>query len=63
MSTLFLGSCDNGKMPPDRRSFLSPYHKDGLTATAISFRDDDRTTWRSFRQENGKEVAQLQQFL
>ncbi|MGB3342465.1 MAG: peptidoglycan-binding domain-containing protein [Aequorivita sp.] len=63
MSTLFLGSCDVGKIPLDRRKFLSPYHKDGLTASAVSFRDDDRTTWRSFRQENRDEVAQLQKFL
>ncbi len=63
MSTLFLGSCDMGKMPLDRKKFLSPYHKDGLTATAVSFRDDDRTAWRSFRQENGNEVANLQEFL
>ncbi|MEH6763102.1 peptidoglycan-binding domain-containing protein [Aequorivita antarctica] len=63
MSTLFLGSCDLGKIPLDRKKYLSPYHKDGLTASAVSFRDDDRTTWRSFRQENGTEVAQLQQFL
>ena len=63
MSTLFLGSCDVGKIPVDRIKFLSPYHKDGLTASAVSFRDDDRTTWRSFRQEDGDEVAKLQEFL
>lgn len=63
MGTLFLGSCDLGKMPSDRRKFLSPYHQDGLTARAVSFRDDDRTTWRSFRQGDTDEVAQLQQFL
>ncbi len=63
MSTLFLGSCDVGKIPVDRKKFLSPYHKDGLTLNNVSFRDDDRTTWRSFRQEDSDEVAQLQQFL
>ncbi|AFL81842.1 putative peptidoglycan-binding domain-containing protein [Aequorivita sublithincola DSM 14238] len=63
MSTLFLGSCDTGKVPADRKRFLSPYHKDGLTANAVSFRDDDRTTWRSFREGTTKEVAELQQFL
>lgn len=63
MSTIFLGSCDLGKIPADRKKFLNPYHKDGLTATAVSFRDDDRTTWRSFRQEDSNEVAKLQQFL
>ncbi len=63
MSTLFLGSCDMGKLPADRKKFLSPYHKDGLTTSSVSFRDDDRTTWRSFRQGDTNEVAELQQFL
>lgn len=63
MSTLFLGSCDKGKLPTDRKKFLNPYHKDGLTATAVSFRDDDRTTWRSFREGATNEVAELQHFL
>lgn len=63
MSTLFLGSCDRGKIPADRRNFLAPYHKDGLTARAVSFRDDDRTTWRSFREGETNEVAELQKFL
>ncbi|SRX55910.1 peptidoglycan-binding protein [Aequorivita sp. CIP111184] len=63
MSTLFLGSCDVGKVPADRKKFLSPYHKDGLTSSAVSFRDDDRTTWRSFRAGETSEVAELQQFL
>ncbi|MDN3723572.1 peptidoglycan-binding domain-containing protein [Aequorivita sp. SDUM287046] len=63
MGTLFLGSCDLGKTPIDRKKYLAPYHKDGLTTSAVSFRDDDRTSWRSFRQENGNDVFQLQQFL
>lgn len=63
MSTLFLGSCDVGKIPADRKKFLSPYHKDGLTTSSVSFRDDDRTTWRSFRPGETNEVAELQQFL
>lgn len=63
MSTLFLGSCDLGKTPADRKKFLSPYHKDGLTTSSVSFRDDDRTTWRSFRPGETNEVAELQQFL
>ena len=63
MSTLFLGSCDLGKVPADRKKFLSPYHKDGLTTSSVSFRDDDRTTWRSFRPGETNEVAELQQFL
>ncbi|RMA64389.1 peptidoglycan-binding domain-containing protein [Ulvibacter antarcticus] len=63
MSTLFLGSCDTGKIPADRKRFLAPYHKDGLLVGKVSFRDDDRTTWRSFREENGSQVKELQEFL
>ena len=63
MCALFLGSCDVGKIPADRKQFLSPYHKDGLTVGKVSFRDDDRTTWRSFREGVGNDVTQLQQFL
>ncbi len=63
MSTLYLGSCDNGKIPSNRNAFLAPYHKDGLTARAVSFRDDDRTTWRSFREGAANEVAEFQKFL
>ncbi|WP_310991988.1 peptidoglycan-binding domain-containing protein [Aequorivita marina] len=63
MSTLYLGSCDKGSVPKDRKKFLKPFHKDGLTTSVVSFRDDDRTTWRSFREGNTDEVAQLQQFL
>lgn len=63
MSTLFIGSCDRGKVPTDRKKFLFPYHRDGLTASAISFRDDDRTTWRLFREGDANEVVELQQFL
>lgn len=63
MSTLYLGSCDKGSVPKDRKKFLNPYHKDGLTTTAVSFRDDDRTTWRSFREGATNEVAELQNFL
>ena len=63
MGTLYLGSCDAGKIPADRKKFLAPYHKDGLTTSAVSFRDDDRTTWRSFRPGDTNEVAELQKFL
>lgn len=63
MAILFLGSCDAGKMPQDRQKFLSPYHRDGVTTRSVSFRDDDRTAWRSFREGETNDVAQLQQFL
>ncbi|WGF91929.1 peptidoglycan-binding domain-containing protein [Aequorivita marisscotiae] len=63
MSVFSLGSCDIGKIPANRKQFLKPYHKDGLTARAVSFRDDDRTTWRSFREGQANDVAELQEFL
>jgi len=36
---------------------------DGVLKNTVSFRDDDRTTWRRFRDTSGQEVAELQQFL
>lgn len=63
MSTIYLGSCDTAKKPSDPKTFLAPYHMDGLLKNTVSFRDDDRTTWRRFRDSPGAEVAQLQQFL
>jgi hypothetical protein len=63
MAALFLGSCDVGKVPTDRKNFLLPYHRDGLLIGKVSFRDDDRTKWRSFREGEGFEVKQLQDFL
>ncbi|WP_282124458.1 peptidoglycan-binding domain-containing protein [Algibacter mikhailovii] len=63
MATLFLGSYDTGKRPADRTQFLKPYHMDGLLIGKVSFRDDDRTKWRSFRETEGSEVLKLQQFL
>ncbi|MFD2823540.1 peptidoglycan-binding protein [Lacinutrix iliipiscaria] len=63
MALLYLGSCDSSKYPNDRKLFLKPYHKDGLMSGKITFRDDDRTTWRSFRKTEGNDVEHLQQFL
>lgn len=63
MKTLFLGSCDLGKIPNDRKTFLKPFHMDGLLVGKISFRDDDRSKWRSFRENNSSEVTNLQKFL
>ncbi|MBT0608665.1 peptidoglycan-binding domain-containing protein [Aequorivita echinoideorum] len=63
MGTIYLGSCDAGSYPADRKQFLASYHKDGILVNKVSFRDDDRTTWRSFRQENERKVAELQTFL
>ena len=63
MATLYLGSCDTAKKPTNPETFLAPYHIDGVLRNTISFRDDDRTTWRRFRDSPGVEVAELQRFL
>ncbi len=63
MGLLYLGSTDASKYPNDRKKFLKPYHKDGLLVGKVTFRDDDRTKWRSFRKVDGKHVERLQRFL
>jgi len=63
MAVLYLGSCDKGKQPKNRNDFLKPFHMDGLLINKVSFRDDDRTTWRSFREGDNDAVLNLQQFL
>lgn len=63
MATLYLGSCDKGKIPQSRKAFLKPFHIDGLLINKVSFRDDNRTKWRSFREGNSNDVVKLQLFL
>lgn len=63
MAILSIGLCDVGKTPLIREDFLRPYHIDGLLVGKVSFRDDDRTKWRSFREGVGAEVLKLQEFL
>jgi lysozyme family protein len=63
MAVLYLGSCDKGKRPSNRKAYLKPYHIDGLLIGKVSFRDDDRTKWRSFREGSGNNVLKLQEFL
>ena len=63
MALLYLGSTDRLKYPNDRKKFLKTYHKDGLLVNKVTFRDDDRTKWRSFRKVDGNSVEKLQRFL
>jgi len=63
MAVLYLGSCDKNKIPKNRKVFLKPYHIDGLLIEKVTFRDDDRTKWRSFREGTDDDVLKLQQFL
>lgn len=63
MSVLYIGSHDSGKRPASRTAYLNPYHIDGILIGKVSFRDDDRTKWRSFREVEGNHVLELQTFL
>lgn len=68
MSTLFIGHCDKGCMPSNTKQFLSSYHNiSGNTALKdrVSFRDDDRSTWRRFKEVSGGAftVNDIQTFL
>lgn len=63
MALLYLGSCDSARYPNNRKNFLKPYHTDGLLVGKVTFRDDDRSKWRSFRRVAGKRVERLQSFL
>ncbi len=53
MATLYLGGCDTGKRLASAKTFLNPYHMDGILRNAVSFRDDNRTKWRRFRSTPG----------
>ncbi len=63
MSSIFLGNYDTGKLPQSTKSFLEPYHNLGVLRGTRSFRDEDRSKWRRFREQEGSNVALLQQFL
>ncbi|MDN3493544.1 peptidoglycan-binding domain-containing protein [Winogradskyella bathintestinalis] len=63
MATLYLGSCDKRRRPTNPKEFLKPYHIDGLLLDKVTFRDDDRTKWRSFREGTDDAVENLQRFL
>lgn len=64
MSTLYLGHCDKGKIPNDKKSFLQLYHNvDGFLQSVESFKEDDRGKWRRFKEVAGQDVSHLQQFL
>lgn len=68
MGTLYIGHCDTGCIPQDPNQFLTPYHNiEGDTALKgrLSFRDDDRSTWRRFKEvsDGAFTVNDIQQFL
>ncbi|MGX1929718.1 peptidoglycan-binding domain-containing protein [Flagellimonas sp. 2504JD4-2] len=60
---IYLGSCDLGKIPPNTKEHLAPYHNLGVLKGTKSFRDEDRSKWRRFREISGNDVTELQQFL
>lgn len=63
MDTIFLGHCDVGRVPNNTKKFLQPYHDLGILKGTKSFRDEDRSKWRRFKERNGSEVTVLQEFL
>ncbi len=65
MNPIYLGSCDTGKIPSDRKSFLKPFHWVGgaFTNHTVSFRDEDRNAWRRFREVPEGRVKEIQTFL
>ncbi len=68
MSVVYIGHCDVGCIPDARASFLSPFHNvSGSQALKgkVSFRDDDRKTWRKFRELSDSRftVSNINEFL
>lgn len=52
-----------GKIPADKQEHLASYHNLGVLKGTKSFRDDDRSKWRRFREVSGSDVTALQHFL
>lgn len=68
MSTLYLGHCDAGCVPSEPHAFLGRFHNvPGSKALQgrLSFRDEDRSTWRRFKEVGGGayNVSALHDFL
>jgi hypothetical protein len=65
MPTLKLGSTDRGKIPANRKKFLSLYHSAMAIAlqNKLMFRDEAFQKWRRFVSVDGDHVFQLQKFL
>lgn len=62
---LRLGKVDKGQMPTNRAEFLAPYHISmaPMLKEKLKFRDEALGKWRNFLEVEGKQIAQLQQFL
>ncbi|NND91622.1 MAG: peptidoglycan-binding protein [Granulosicoccus sp.] len=53
MSAIYIGHCDAGCVPAAPASFLAPFHNvagSKALKNRVSFRDDDRSTWRRFKE-------------
>ncbi|MFK7860376.1 MAG: peptidoglycan-binding protein [Granulosicoccus sp.] len=53
MSVIYLGHCDAGCVPSKPQTFLGRFHNVAGSAALkdrVSFRDDDRSTWRRFKE-------------
>ncbi|MFK7992570.1 MAG: peptidoglycan-binding protein [Granulosicoccus sp.] len=55
MGVLYIGHCDAGCVPSEPQAFLGKFHNVAGSAALknrVSFRDDDRSTWRRFKEVN-----------
>ncbi len=61
MAALELGNFDPGKKPSNLKTFLKPYHTDGVLKTTDKFRDDDNNRFVEWKE--GEKIQELQEFL
>ena len=60
MSLLYMGHCDAGCVPAQRKDFLKKFHNipySKVLRDQISFRDDDRSAWRKFKEARHSECS------
>lgn len=56
MSVIYLGHCDAGCIPSEPHAFLGRFHNVPWSTALkgrVSFRDEDRSTWRRFKEVSG----------
>lgn len=68
MSVIYIGHCDAGCVPAAPKTFLGRFHNVAGSAALkgrVSFRDDDRSTWRRFKEVSSTSfnVSDIHHFL
>ena len=59
MSSIYIGHCDPGCIPSQPKTFLDRFHNVAGSAALkgrLSFRDDDRSTWRLFKELSNSSI-------